>query len=150
MAKNEQYILKESEEQQNLFSWVRRRVNIYPDLWLLHHIPNGGTRQKVEASHLKAEGVRKGVPDISLPVPRGKYHGAYIEMKRTKGGTISADQKEWLNRLINNGYAAVVCYGAAEAGAFLKAYLSDTTLGNELVRTFIDRTLKKVRVRRNA
>lgn len=145
MAENEQYIAKESEEQQNLFSLVWRQLNIYPELWLLHHIPNGGTRRKIEASHLKAQGVRKGVPDISLPVAKGKYHGAYIEMKRTKGSTISTDQKEWLNRLIDNGYAAVVCYGASEAWEFLKAYISG---GNELIEVFIQRTLQKVQGRK--
>ena len=48
------------------------------------HIPNGGYRNKAEAAHLKAQGVRPGVPDLCVPVARHGYHGLYIEMKRRR------------------------------------------------------------------
>ena len=54
---------------------------------LLHHIPNGGNRDVVEARHLKQQGVKKGVPDLHLPVARGSYHSLYIEMKAETGRT---------------------------------------------------------------
>ena len=47
----------------------------------VYHIPNGGTRNKIEAANLKRQGVKSGVPDLCFPLARGKYHGLYIEMK---------------------------------------------------------------------
>lgn len=37
---------------------------------LLFAIPDGGRRDAVTGAHLKAEGVRAGVPDMFLAVPR--------------------------------------------------------------------------------
>ena len=70
----------EAQHQANVIKWsqqpsIRRQ---WPELALLHHIPNGGTRDAVEAKHLKQQGVKSGVPDLCLPVPRGQYHGAEI------------------------------------------------------------------------
>ena len=50
----------------------------WPELELLHHIPNGGSRDVVEAAHMKRQGVKSGVPDLHLPVPRGGYASLYI------------------------------------------------------------------------
>ena len=66
----------ESEEQQTLFSWATMQSGRYPELRLLYHIPNGGSRGKAEAGRFKAEGVKSGVPDLCLPVARGAYHAA--------------------------------------------------------------------------
>ena len=41
----------------------------WPCLKWLHHIPNGGLRNRVVAGKLKAEGVRAGVSDYFLPWP---------------------------------------------------------------------------------
>lgn len=61
----------ESVEQISLFRWANYSRGRYPELALLHHIPNGGTRSKSEAGRFRAEGVKAGVPDICLPVARG-------------------------------------------------------------------------------
>lgn len=76
----------ESAEQQCLFRWAAYNRGRWPEMELMYHIPNGGTRSKSEAGRFRAEGVKAGVPDICLPVARGGYHGMYIEMKRRKGG----------------------------------------------------------------
>ena len=55
----------------------------YPELELMYAIPNGGKRHIHTAVVLKQTGVKSGVPDIFLPVRRGK-HGLFIEMKRKK------------------------------------------------------------------
>lgn len=78
----------ESAEQQLLFRWARFYVSKYPELALLYHIPNGGSRRKSEAGRFKAEGVKAGVPDLFLPAARGNFHGLYIEMKRKAGGRV--------------------------------------------------------------
>ena len=116
-------IATEAEEQTALFEWARLASGKYPELQLLFHIPNGGSRNRVEAVHLKQQGVRAGVPDICLPVPRGIYGALYIEMKRRKGGRLEESQKRWLDILNRCGNRAVVCHGADEARAVILEYL---------------------------
>lgn len=114
---------KESEEQTNLFSWARMQSCKYPELRLLYHVPNGGSRHKIEAAHLRAEGVKPGVPDICLPVARGGFHGLYIEMKRQRGGRVSENQESWLSDLSAQGYKTAVCKGWQPAAEIIMQYL---------------------------
>lgn len=92
----------------------------------LFAIPNGGSRHKIEAKRLKLEGVRAGVPDLMLAVPRDGKSGLFIEMKRAKKSLskVSDAQKDWHKRLTFAGYAVAVCYGADEAIKTIKAYLN--------------------------
>ena len=115
----------ESVEQICLFKWAAYYENQYPELKLMHHIPNGGSRNKREAANLKKQGVKAGVPDICLPVARGGYHGLYIEMKAGKNKP-SENQKEWMAMLNFQGYLAVVCYGWEEASKVIERYLKST------------------------
>ena len=113
----------ESAEQAALFRWAAMAAGKYPELRLMYHVPNGGSRNPLEAHNLKAQGVRRGVPDIVLPVPRGGYHGLYIELKRRKGGRLSEDQAVWIDRLNRVGHRAVVCRGWDAARAEIELYL---------------------------
>ena len=45
----------------------------------------------------------------------------FIEMKRKKGGTISANQKRWLKTLNEAGVQSVVCKGCDEAIKFIES-----------------------------
>lgn len=94
----------------------------WPELKRLFAIPNGGHRSKVTATRLKMEGVRRGVPDLMLPVMRGGYGGLWIEMKTSKGRA-SPDQRDWLAYLSEAGYRAEVCHGTEAAIAVLEDYL---------------------------
>lgn len=113
----------EEQEQAAVFQWAALMVRQAPELRLLFHIPNGGLRSKTEAVRFKRTGVKKGVPDLCLPVARKGYHGLYIEMKREKGGKLSEEQKAWLDELFAQGYLAVRCDGADEAIGILSDYL---------------------------
>lgn len=115
----------EAAEQMLVFQWAEWMRGKWPELERLYHCPNGGSRNPVEAARLKAQGVKAGVPDLFLPVPRGGYHGLYIEMKRQKGGRVSDDQKDWIAFLTAQGYRTAVCKGAEEAIDELKSYLGD-------------------------
>lgn len=114
----------EAQHQAAVIKWsqqphIRRQ---WPELSLLYHIPNGGTRDPIEAKHLKQQGVKPGVPDLCLPVPHGKYHGLYIEMKTPEGRT-SRDQDWWGEHLSVQGYMWEVCHGWESAVAVLEWYL---------------------------
>lgn len=87
-------------------------------------IPNGGKRSKTEAARMVAQGVRPGVPDLMIPRAAGKYHGLFIEMKREKGSTTSADQIDWIETLNAEGYYARVCKGFDEARETIELYMA--------------------------
>lgn len=112
----------ESVEQKLVIDWAKRAECTWPEITLLHHIPNGGQRDKAVAAKLKAEGVKAGVPDLCLPVPRGQYHGLYIEMKAV-GGRPSREQTAWLDALTEQGYATQICVGFEEAKETIEQYL---------------------------
>lgn len=113
----------EAEEQITLFEWARLQRGRYPELDLLFHVPNGGSRHKAEAGRLRAEGVKAGVPDICLPVPRGKCHGLFIELKRQRGGRIAPEQTSWLEELMKQGYSVAICKGWQSATEIILNYL---------------------------
>lgn len=89
----------------------------------MFHVPNGGSRNKIEAAKLKQMGVRAGVPDLVLPVAKGMYTGLFIEMKYEKG-RLQDSQKEFLHRAAAYGHCCYVCYSAEEAIEVLKEYIS--------------------------
>lgn len=116
MIQYEQY------DQINVISWAKLHEWKWPELKLLMHIPNGGKRDVRTAAMLKASGVKPGVPDLFLPVPRGKYHGLWIELKHGKNKP-SELQKQWLTDLQRMGYYAVVAVGFDHAVEHLERYM---------------------------
>lgn len=116
------HIQHEANEQEALFRWAAFVRGRFPEIDLLYHVPNGGSRKRLEAANLKRQGVKAGVPDLCLPVARGGFHGLYIEMKYGKNKT-SENQKQWLSDLRKQGYAAEVCYGWEQAAEMITKYL---------------------------
>lgn len=114
-------------EQEHVFLWASMEERAYPELAMLYAIPNGGKRAIKTAVALKKQGVKRGVPDMCLPVSRGGYHGLYIELKRQKGGTVSDEQREWIAALNTQGYKAIICHGAEEAIEQIRGYLCHTS-----------------------
>jgi len=96
----------ESMEQQGFLQWFFLK---FPNV-LIFHIPNGGKRSIKTAIRLKDEGVVPGVPDLFIPEWR-----TWIEMKRTKGCTISDAQRGVIEYLERLGYTVIVGYGAEDA-----------------------------------
>ncbi len=112
----------EDVEQGYLFQWAARQECILPELWLLHHIPNEGKRSLAAGAKQKRQGLKAGVPDLCLPVPKGHFHGLYIELKVNKNKTTD-DQDKWLKRLGEQGYCTHICYGWEEAAKVIENYL---------------------------
>ena len=121
--KKAQVIPTEGQEQTTLFKWAAMSSRKHPELRLLFHIPNGGSRNQIEARHLKEQGVKPGVPDLCLPVARGLWHGLFIELKRQKGGRVSDAQRRWLEDLERQGYRTEVACGWREAAQIIEIYL---------------------------
>lgn len=119
----------EDAEQEAVMEWAAWSPYRKQLKWL-YHTPNGGSRNKAEAARFKRMGVKSGVSDLCLPLPVGRYHGLYVEMKRRKGGILSDNQAEFIRDAINNGYAAVVAHGADEAVKAITDYLEGRLLGD--------------------
>ncbi len=104
----------EHSEQVALFEWAKANESRHLQLGLMFAIPNGGKRHIGTGRKLKAEGVKSGVPDIFLGVPRNGKHGLFIELKVGKNKP-SKNQLWWIHSLRAEGYAVEVCYGFEEA-----------------------------------
>lgn len=115
--------------------WAEYQTGKYPELMLLYHIPNEGKRSAVNGANLKKAGLKKGVPDLCLPVARSYFNALYIEMKKNKRCRPSAAQIEWLTALNAEGNLAVVCYSAEEAIEKIKCYLNLKEETNDLRRS---------------
>ena len=110
-------------EQREFVSWFRqtyRPVRIFA-------IPNGEARSRTVGARLKLEGVSPGVPDLFVP-----EWGLWVEMKRTKGGSVSPVQKDWHNYLRSTGQRVIVAYGFEDAKRQVQALTGD---GSPLRRT---------------
>lgn len=95
----------------------------HPELFLLHASLNGARVSPGQAKKLKQLGMKSGVPDLCLPVPRGGYAGLYIEMKRLKGKARD-EQKYFIRQLRKNGYYACVCDSHSSAIDTIMAYIA--------------------------
>ena len=87
------------------------------------HVPNGGFRNKATAARLKIMGVKAGVPDIFIFTPPPMFpnsNGVAIELKRVKGGTLSPEQKHWLESLNEYGWFARRGNGSGEVVDFCR------------------------------
>ena len=108
-------ILTEHEEQRELVRWFRQT---WPGVRIFA-IPNGGQRSMATAARLKAEGVSSGVPDLFVPA-----WGLWVEMKRSKGGSVSAEQKDWIAYLESVEFCCIVGKGAEDAKAKISAFFN--------------------------
>ena len=100
-----EYLNDEHLQQSALIDWTNRPEikEHYPLLQWLYAVPNGGSRAMAVAVKLKAEGVKKGVVDLFLPVPRKGYCGFYLEMKYGNG-KLTKEQSEFLEFVSCQGY----------------------------------------------
>jgi len=90
-----------------------------PELDFIFAIPNGGRRHIVTALKMKKEGVKRGVPDIMIPIVKGNSPGMFIETKAPDGKE-SKSQIRYRIFLKSQGYQHKICRSAKE--------LLDTTL----------------------
>ena len=96
---------KESELQISCVNWFRYQYPQYK--MLLFSIPNGGLRNIKTAVTLKREGVISGVPDLFLSLPRGEWHGFYLELK-SGSNDLTANQDMFFILARKQGYKCEV------------------------------------------
>jgi hypothetical protein len=112
----------EHDAQVALFAWIRMHEANWPMLRFCAAWPNGGARSKITAAQMKAEGTRRGPPDIWLVFRTAHYNGLVIELKHGRNKP-SSEQKEWLSWLASQGFKTAVCYSWITAAKVIREYL---------------------------
>lgn len=113
-----------------------------PELEVLHHIVNEGKRSPAEGAKLVREGLKSGIPDLSLPVRSycGNYNSLYIELKRESGGILSESQISMISALRSYGNRVRVYRSSRKA---LRAILSH--LGRWDIVKVIDEDFNRIK-----
>lgn len=121
--------------------WCNLQSNLITELKTIYHIPNGGARPahyrfnhatgkpqrvSVEGGKLKRMGVKPGVWDYHLPIPRQWegtwYAGAWLEFK-SKDGELSPEQREFAAAMGQNRHLMFVFKDWLDAKQFVVNYL---------------------------
>ena len=123
MLKAQPFSPPEADEQASVFQWAAVKSAAWPELKHMFHVPNGEQRDARTGARLKRMGVKRGVSDILLLVPRGEWHGLCVELKRRTGGRLSREQEEFLQFESAQGYRCAVAYGWEDAARIIEEYL---------------------------
>lgn len=126
--------------QVGLVAWAAIVAGRYPDLALLFAIPNAGKRTRRERGRLLDEGLKAGVWDLMLPVPRRGYHGLWLETKVDEmvprqgrfvryRSTLTDAQLRWGRAMQAQGFACRVYRSLDEARQILTDYLEGPDSG---------------------
>lgn len=99
-------------------------------LWdFSYAVPNGavlagGPKQRYRLMNaMKAQGLKVGVSDVCIALPVGRWHGAYIEMKRDLKSKTSDAQDKWLTLMTLAGYYTGIAPGFDAAVTHTKQFL---------------------------
>jgi len=113
---------KEAKIQSACINWFRLQ---YPKLKnLLFAVPNGGSRNVIEAKNLKRQGVLPGVSDLIFLVSSSKYPYLCIEMKHGKGRQ-SENQKRWQEEIEKAGGKYIICNSLDQFIYEINSYLKN-------------------------
>lgn len=111
--------MSEHLHQKAFFDWAA--LQRFPDIDLMHAIPNGGERHAAVAGKLKAEGVKAGALDVQWPVARGGFIGLAIEFKFADG-VPSKEQRLRIDALQRAGWCVAVCWSWDAASRLVTGY----------------------------
>lgn len=109
----------EDSEQSRFVAEIRLR---YKD-FLIFSVPNGGSRNKIEAVKLIRTGLLAGVPDLICLMPNKQI--VFIEMKKRKNGKLTKSQKLIFPIIQSLGFDILICEGFEEALNKFEKYLQN-------------------------
>lgn len=116
-------VRSEYAEQVSIFRLAQLHSRKWPELRFLNGSLNGVRLTIGQAVKSKNTGMKKGYPDIFLPIKRGNYSGLFVELKRVSGCRIEPEQRLWAAMLTSQGYRHIFAYGCDEAWAAIVKYL---------------------------
>lgn len=111
-------------EQEKFNAWFDEFL--WPIGYRWFHPANGGSRNPIEGAKFKRLGVKRGVPDVVLPMAKKSYHGLVIEFKRIDGkmSDLSVEQEEWLEWFKGQKWSVNVAFGFDHAKQIVIDYFS--------------------------
>lgn len=96
-----------------VMEWIYANEDKYPVLRFAFHAPNEGRRGYKGQQAVAQLGVRKGVPDLFLPLP-GAYEWCGIALEfKAPGNSLTPEQANYLAYLRRCNWYADVCYSSA-------------------------------------
>ena len=113
LGKKDAYVGKESKLQESVINYLR-----YSGYFAIH-VPNGGSRNVIEATNLKKQGVLAGVSDILIfdnvmDLPSMViFKGIAIELK-VKGRKVSDAQKEFMSNAEKRGFLVFLAWNLTD------------------------------------
>lgn len=90
----------------------------------LFAVPNGGRRDKITGTKLKAEGVLPGVSDLIF-LKSNRFYGALLIEMKTPSNKQQQSQKEWERKITRDGFKYVVCHSTSEFMNEIDDYISN-------------------------
>ena len=112
----------EDHEQQRLILWWEHKYPLLADL--LIHIANQRKTSRYQGALLKRMGVRSGMMDLLLAIPRGSHGALFVELKRMGSGVLSYNQMDMIGKIRKQGYMVEVCYGFDQAVQVIEKYMA--------------------------
>lgn len=96
----------ESAIQQSCVAWFRAKFPLY----VIFSVPNGGSRNSLEAANLKKEGALAGASDLVIVAERAIL---FVEMKSSKGRQ-QESQKDFQEKVERLGHQYSICHSLKE------------------------------------
>lgn len=106
-------------EQIKLFDWIKSRPDLEP---FCFHVANERTCSPQHGIILRRKGVKKGVFDNFIMIPREKWHGMILELKSRKG-KLSKEQEGFMFDMASQGYYCIWSSGFNQAKKAIEEYL---------------------------
>lgn len=112
-------LMKESTQQIYLIECLRAMNALF-------HAPlnEAGNQTRRDTHKWTMLGRESGAPDLFIHHAHGGYFGLVIELK-TRTGSVKQNQREWVERLTENGYYACIARGFIEALRIIDWYMLD-------------------------
>lgn len=90
----------------------------------LFAVPNGSKRDVIIGAKLKEEGVLAGVADLIL-LKSNRFYGALLIEMKTPEGRQSDTQKEWQQKITDDGFKYVIVRSLEDFQREVKQFLED-------------------------
>ena len=87
-------------------------------------MPNGGSRNLLEAINLNKAGLTPGIPDVYCAISKGEFHGLFIEFKVGRN-KLTGVQKIMFDKFSSAGYRCEVCYSFGDAVKVFVDYVEE-------------------------
>lgn len=114
--------LAEKSIQKLTLSYVKDHPYLKKYFKLIIHFPNEGKRSIHYGKMLKSLGMRKGVVDLFIAVPKRGYGGAWIELK-SENGKLKPEQEAFLRDMKQQNFYTRVTWSLDEAIKIIEWYL---------------------------